>query len=74
MDLTFESVEKSLIKCNCFNTVGALVSGHPRDAKKVSVTGAGRLGEQTFRPCVTAKIGTVLKYAKTILVEPFLND
>ena len=26
-----------------FNTVEALVSGHPRDAKKVSVTGAGRL-------------------------------
>ena len=28
-----------------FNTVEALVSGHPRDAKKVSVTGAGRLRE-----------------------------
>ncbi len=26
-------------------TVEALVSGHPRDAKKVSVTGAGRLPE-----------------------------
>ena len=26
-------------------TVEALVSGHPRDAKKVSVTGAGRLRE-----------------------------
>ena len=24
------------------NTVKALISGHPRDAKKVSVTGAGR--------------------------------
>ena len=28
-----------------FNTVEALVSGHPRDAKKVSVTGAGRWRE-----------------------------
>ena len=27
------------------NTVEALVSGHPRDAKKVSVTAAGRLRE-----------------------------
>ena len=27
------------------NTVEALVSGHPRGAKKVSVTGAGRLQE-----------------------------
>ena len=26
-------------------TVEALVSGHPRDAKKLSVTGAGRLRE-----------------------------
>ena len=26
-------------------TVKALVSGHPRDAKKVSATGAGRLRE-----------------------------
>ena len=26
-----------------FNTVEALVSGHPRYAKKVSITGAGRL-------------------------------
>ena len=27
------------------NTVEALVSGHPRDAIKMSVTGAGRLRE-----------------------------
>ncbi len=27
------------------STVEALVSGHPRDGKKVSVTGAGRLRE-----------------------------
>ena len=26
-----------------FNTVEALVSGHPRDAKEMSITGAGRL-------------------------------
>ena len=32
-----------------FDTVEALVSGHPRDAKKVSVTGAGRLREQRKR-------------------------
>ena len=29
------------------STVEALVSGHPRDAKKVSVNGAGRLREAT---------------------------
>ena len=37
----------SVISFACFthfsNTVEALVSGHPRDAMKVSVTGAGRL-------------------------------
>ncbi len=32
-------------KTEKIDTVEALVSGHPRDAKKVSVTGAGRLPE-----------------------------
>ena len=40
------SVKVILSAClGLFNTVEALVSGHPRDAKKVSVTGAGRLRE-----------------------------
>ncbi len=37
-------------------TVEALVSGHPREAKKVSVTGAGRLREW-FSYAATSDVG-----------------
>ena len=39
------NVLKKFNRHSIINTVEALVSGHPRDAIKVSVTGAGRLRE-----------------------------
>lgn len=36
-----EKMKKRIISA----TVGVLVRGHPRDAKKLSVTGAGRVSE-----------------------------
>ena len=47
-----------------FNTVEALASGHPLDAKKVYVTGAGRL-----RGNVKIKTGIVWKLKVTWFCE-----
>ena len=40
-----KSLRNLNFKKNRNNTMEALVSGHPREVKKVSITGAGRLRE-----------------------------
>ena len=43
--LSLETTEKKTREAKFDATVEALVSGHPRDAIKMSVTGAGRIRE-----------------------------
>ena len=45
-----------VISLENFNTVEGLVSGNPRDAAKVHVTGAGRLWECNMIQCHTVCI------------------
>ena len=42
------------------STVEALVGGHPREAAKVSATGAGRYGMCKYRVCMSLSSNRVL--------------